>query len=80
MAESDSTPREMLCCDECCGDYFAGSSQMLQLCPECAHYLYGYPLCNHLFVDQRCTKCGWNGSRSKYILELIETDRKHSSA
>lgn len=67
-------------CDECGGDYFTASSLMWQLCPECAHYLYGYPLCEHTFVDQKCSKCGWSGTRSKYILKLIEIERKQGPA
>jgi hypothetical protein len=59
-------------CDECGGDYFAGSSCMAHLCSECAHYLYGYPLCEHAFAGKQCSKCGWSGSRSEYILKLIE--------
>ena len=30
------------------------SSQMMGLCPECAHILYGYPNCDHHFQDGRC--------------------------
>ena len=63
-------------CDECGGDYFTAASQMSKLCPECAHYLYGYPLCEHEFVNQKCSKCGWSGTRSKYILKLIEIKRE----
>ncbi len=40
---------------------------MDRLCPECAHLLYGYPNCDHAFVDGRCSKCGWDGSRSDFL-------------
>ena len=63
-------------CDECRGSYFTKSSQMWSLCPECSHYLYGYPLCEHLFVGSQCSKCGWSGTRSEYILLLIEAQRE----
>lgn len=59
-------------CDECGGDYFTASSHMWKLCSECAHYLYGYPLCEHAFVDQKCSKCGWSGTRSAYITHIIK--------
>jgi hypothetical protein len=55
------------CCDECESEYFAGSSAMAQLCPECAHRLYDYPACSHVMIDGRCTTCGWNGSRSRFL-------------
>jgi hypothetical protein len=71
----DDRPR-VQACDECGGDYLTASSQMWQLCPECAHYLYGYPLCDHVFVESHCSKCGWSGTRSDYILQLIETERE----
>lgn len=59
--------RESRRCDECGSDYFADSSRMARLCPECAHRLYGYPRCDHSFADGRCTKCGWDGSGSDYL-------------
>ena len=34
-------------CDECKTEYFAHSSLMKGLCPECAHILYGYDRCDH---------------------------------
>ena len=54
-------------CDECGSDYFAHTSKMDSLCPECAHLLYGYENCEHSFDTRRCSKCGWDGSRSDYI-------------
>jgi hypothetical protein len=41
------------------------------LCPECAHHLYGYPNCDHAFVNDGCSRCGWDGSRSRYIRSLL---------
>jgi predicted RNA-binding Zn-ribbon protein involved in translation (DUF1610 family) len=58
-------------CDECGSSYLAAASQMDALCPECAHHLYGYPNCEHVWVNDRCSKCGWDGSRSDYIRGLI---------
>jgi len=54
-------------CDECQSLYYADSSQMSKLCPECASILYEYENCAHTFQDSRCTKCYWDGSVSKYI-------------
>ncbi len=36
--------KELAVCDECGSLFFKGSSQMMGLCPECAHVLYGYVL------------------------------------
>jgi hypothetical protein len=57
-------------CDECGSDYFTASSQMSHLCPECSHWMYGYPACPHAFVDGRCSLCGWDGSVSPYLRKL----------
>ncbi len=54
-------------CDECQSLYFAESSAMAALCPECAHQLYGYPRCDHDFRGQRCVDCFWAGSASDYL-------------
>ena len=48
------TEKELAVCDECGSLFFKGSSQMMGLCPECAHVLYGYPNCDHHFQDGRC--------------------------
>lgn len=61
---------ELVFCDECGSSFREGSSQMTGLCPECAHYLYGYPNCRHLFENGRCIYCGWDGSESGYIWRL----------
>ena len=34
--------------------------QMMGLCPERAHILYGYPNCGHHFQDGRCVNCYWD--------------------
>ena len=58
------------CCNECGSDYLSDRSPMASLCPECAHWLYGYPPCAHEFVNGRCSQCGWDGAVSAYVLEL----------
>ena len=63
--------RENKRCDECGSQYLAATSRTAQLCPECAHHLYGYPPCEHAFADGRCSRCGWDGSRSEYLRRLI---------
>jgi hypothetical protein len=45
---------------------------MSRLCSECAHHLYGYPVCGHQFEDGRCIRCGWDQSRSAFITSLID--------
>ena len=54
-------------CDECESLYFAKTSKMMRLCPECAHRLYGYEACVHSFHDGRCVHCYWDGSVSDYL-------------
>jgi hypothetical protein len=44
---------------------------MASLCPECAHHFYGYANCDHRFESGRCLACGWDGSRSDYIAQLL---------
>jgi len=41
-------------CDECNSDYYTNTSQMGNLCPECAHILYCYQNCSHSFENGRC--------------------------
>lgn len=65
---------ECVICDECGSEFFKGSSKMPALCPECAHILYDYPNCGHVFKNGRCIHCHWNGSRSVYIKKLIGSD------
>lgn len=62
--------REIKICDECESEYYADRSEMIKLCPECSHYLYGYKNCNHNFEDGRCTNCYWNGDATNFIKGL----------
>ncbi|MEH0154197.1 hypothetical protein V6R21_08610 [Limibacter armeniacum] len=57
-------------CVECGSDYYSNTTEMASLCPECAHYLYGYPKCDHQFENGRCTNCFWNGKSSAYVQKL----------
>ena len=41
---------EIVICDECGSEFLKGTSKMMKLCPECSHYLYGYPNCNHVLM------------------------------
>jgi predicted RNA-binding Zn-ribbon protein involved in translation (DUF1610 family) len=59
-------------CDECGSDFLHGSSNMNSLCPECAHYLYGYENCKHVFEQGRCIHCYWDGSESPMVKKLKE--------
>ena len=62
--------QEKRICDECGSLYFKESSEMIGLCPNCAHKLYGYPNCSHEFEDGICKKCGWNGQTSIFLKDL----------
>lgn len=59
--------REIKICNECESEYYKDSSEMLNLCPNCAHKLYGYTNCEHDFENDRCIKCFWNGKTSDYL-------------
>jgi hypothetical protein len=50
----DAEHREVRRCDECGNDHFASTSRMSRLCPECAHWLYGYQRCVHDLTDNLC--------------------------
>lgn len=54
-------------CDECESEYYKESSEMIGLCPDCSHKLYGFPNCEHKFENGKCVKCGWNGMTSEYL-------------
>ena len=54
-------------CAECGSKFLKSSSHMKELCPECAHRLYGYENCKHIFKDGKCVLCLWDGSKSKYL-------------
>ena len=62
--------RKIEICTECKSEYFAETSEMMQLCPDCSHYLYGYDNCKHEFKNKRCVKCYWNGESSDYLKDL----------
>jgi predicted RNA-binding Zn-ribbon protein involved in translation (DUF1610 family) len=62
-------------CNECSSEYFQISSQMQNLCPECAHYIYNYKNCTHEFKNSRCVKCYWNGINSEYVKSLKNDNR-----
>ena len=47
---------------------------MENLCPECAHILYGYENCKHEFINKHCKKCYWNGNFSDYTNQLKSKD------
>ena len=66
--------KSLSACCECKSEYYEGTSRMAGLCPECANVLYGYPVCDHVFVDGRCRLCYWNGNRSRYIAMLLAKD------
>ncbi|MTH30309.1 hypothetical protein GJV77_10415 [Myroides pelagicus] len=63
-------------CDECNSLYYTHTSAMEGLCPTCAHVLYGYPNCNHLFEGKHCVHCYWDGSMSSYINSILETRKR----
>jgi hypothetical protein len=67
---ADAARPEKLC-DGCGSAFIIGSSQMAALCAECAHHLYGSPKCEHAFDERRCLRCGWDGSRSKYVVGRV---------
>lgn len=58
-------------CSECQSEYFSKASQMMDLCPNCAHHLYGYENCLHQMENGRCLYCFWDGSNSAYIQNKI---------
>lgn len=71
--------KEIAKCDECGSEYYAGSSLMKSLCPECAHALYGYVNCAHVFENGRCTLCYWDGRKSQFTKKLSKTEKPDSS-
>ena len=70
--------KEIAKCEECGSEYFAGSSLMKSICPECAHVLYGYTNCAHVFENGRCILCYWDGRRSKFTEKLTKTEEPES--
>ncbi|GAA3732253.1 hypothetical protein GCM10022422_13230 [Flavobacterium ginsengisoli] len=71
----DLNKSSIIVCDECRSEFYVDSSVMKNLCPECAHYIYGYENCKHEFNNDRCSKCYWNGNSSDYINRLKSTDK-----
>jgi len=57
-------------CEECESEYFSKTSKMSNLCPECSFILYNYENCQHIFQNNRCLKCYWNGNTSEYARKL----------
>ena len=66
--------KEISKCNECGSEYYSGSSLMKNLCPECAHALYGYPNCSHVFENGRCVLCYWDGSEDSDIKSEPKSD------
>ena len=64
------TKKKISKCAECGSQYIASKSKMTSLCPECAHLMYGYDNCKHVFKKGRCTRCHWDGSYSEYTKGL----------
>ena len=62
-------------CVECGSLYYPQTSEMKELCPECAHYLYGKKNCDHQFNFNRCVRCYWDGSVSRKVRQ-IKKERK----
>ena len=66
------TDKEISICTECDSEYLKSASKLKALCPECAHLLYGYDNCKHIFKDGKCINCLWNGHKSDYIKSLMK--------
>ncbi|MGV3612387.1 MAG: hypothetical protein ACO1N0_15620 [Fluviicola sp.] len=62
--------KKLAVCEECESDYFAKTSEMMSMCPDCSHYLYNYPNCVHEFENGRCIHCYWNGNTSEYLRKI----------
>jgi hypothetical protein len=65
--ERHSSGKPLVRCCECGSLFFKGLSRMSELCPECAHRLYGYDNCSHVMSEGRCVKCYWDGSISDFL-------------
>ena len=72
-----SIPRLTTTCNECTSLYYADTSAMSGLCPECAHLLYSHPNCKHRFEAGRCTICFWDGSTSAYTAKLKQASKNN---
>jgi len=62
--------KKLKICSECNSEFNKETSKMENLCPECSSVLYGYQNCEHIFKENRCEKCYWNGKSSEYIEKL----------
>lgn len=61
-------------CDECGSTFEQSVATMSTLCPECAHWLYLKPRCQHVFDGECCRKCYWNGKRTPLLMKVIRRD------
>ena len=68
--------KDIAVCEECGSKYLASKSKMASLCPECAHVLYGYENCDHVFENGKCALCLWDGSVSEYIKSLKNENKQ----
>lgn len=68
--------KKLKICIECESEYFADTSKMEELCPECSHILYDYENCNHIFKNGRCIYCYWNGNKSEFVKNFIQPQKK----
>ena len=64
--------REKTVCTEWKSEYYKDSSEMMYLCPDCAHRLYGFSNCEHEFESGKCSRCSWNGLTSEYLKNRAE--------
>lgn len=62
--------KEIKRCDDCFSLYYADTSPMANLCPDCSHQLYDYPNCEHQMEQGRCIKCYWGGMDEDYINKI----------
>jgi|GEM_PF-826184 len=54
-------------CDECGSAFHPKATKMAGLCAECAHRLYAYLACAHVFAGGSYAKCGWDGGVSAFL-------------
>lgn len=67
---TDKSNEDIGICDECGSNFAHSTSVMTSLCSQCAHALYKSPVCQHRFVEERCTLCLWDGSVSDYVRSI----------
>ncbi|MGL1900606.1 MAG: hypothetical protein OCC49_00630 [Fibrobacterales bacterium] len=61
---------EMDKCKECGSSFYHMSDSAEHICAECAHVLYGYKNCSHIFREGHCVLCFWDKSESEYVRHL----------